>query len=170
MRVFLNELALADAWTSTSSVHPSPTDILQARQRQPVLRDALYCTHGMGGVRTPGGVPLSRAAQELPRDTRLQFFEWVAKHGPFVEDDREAIDEDLFFFEASPVEELGFRTSPPRASEGLQNFTFPDPEGGRDIVCFWPAKVSTAAIRMYFDWPAQRGASRLRVVYIGPHI
>lgn len=316
MRVFLNELALADAWTSTSSVHRPLTDILQARQRQPVLRDALYCAHAMGGVRTPGGVPLSRAAQELPRDTRLQFFEWVAKHGPFVEDDREAIDEDLFFFEEDEVTDLGlgeaarrirteqraatlspvhtdqsrfvrdplnivqgFRDNPitevavpnytkpeplvevlrtidpepdnwidfletcrrrfdllrigphcddtlrhfpyvPSAARrivqllnvlqrvsaemdldgrlsptGLEirntffagrrawfsdessarkrrprNFTFPDPEGGQDIVCFWHGKVSTAAIRMYFDWPAQRGASRLRVVYIGPHI
>ena len=51
-----------------------------------------------------------------------------------------------------------------------QMFTFPDPEGGDDITCFWHAKVSTAALRIHFDWPVQRGATRLRVAYIGPHI
>ena len=51
-----------------------------------------------------------------------------------------------------------------------RNFTFPDPEGGNDIVCFWHGKVSTAAIRIHFDWPVEPGARRLRVVYIGPHI
>ena len=51
-----------------------------------------------------------------------------------------------------------------------RNFTFPDPEGGDDIVCYWHGKVSTAAIRMHFDWPVQRGARHIRVVYIGRHI
>ena len=107
MRVFLNELALAEAWTSTSSVHRPLTDILQARRRQPVLRDALYCARGMGEVPTPDGIPLSRAAQALPRDTRLQLFEWIAKRGPFIEDDRHTIDEDLFFFDEDDVTDLG---------------------------------------------------------------
>ena len=316
MRVFLNELALADAWISTSSVHRPLTAILQARRQQPVLRDALYCAQGMGGVRTPAGIPLCRAAQELPRDTRLQLFEWIAKHGPFIEDDRQFIDEDLFFFEEDDVTDLGLgeaarriraelraatlspvenersrfsgnsldvvhgfpqepidRISVPNYTEsgplveilraldpnptnwhdfleicrhrfdllhigphcdetlgrfpympaagrriiellnilqriraemdstgrlspaGLelrnefftgrrawfsdesegrrqrpQKFTFPDPAGGNDIVCFWHGKVSTAAIRIHFDWPVTPGAKRLRVVYIGPHI
>ena len=318
MRVFLNELALADAWTSTSSVHQPLTEILQARQRQPVLRDALYCARGIGEVRTPAGIPLFRAAQGLPRDTRLQLFEWIAKHGPFIEDDRQVIDEDLFFFKEDDVTDLGlgeaarriraelraatlspvqnehsrFAGSPlgvvhgfpdepiaqvpvpvpnyteseplvevlrtldpdptnwhdflevcrhrfdllrigPHCDETLgrfpympaagrriiellnvlqriraemdcagrlsptglellnrfftgrralfsdesvvrkqrpQKFTFPDPEGGNDIVCFWHGKVSTAAIRIHFDWPVERSAQRLRVVYIGPHI
>ena len=316
MRVFLNELALADVWTSTSSVLRPLSDILQARRRQPVLRDALYCARGMAGIRTPAGIPLSRAAQDLPRDTRVQLFEWIAKHGPFIEDDRQVIDEDLFLFEEEDVTDLGlgeaarriraelraatlspvgsersrFSGSPldvvhgfpdepiaqvpvPNYTEseplvevlrtldpnpgnwhgfldacrhrfdllhiglhcdetlgrfpympaagrriiellnvlqriraemdragrlsptGLelrysffsgrralfsdesearkqrpQNFTFPDPEGGNDIVCFWHGKVSTAALRIHFDWPVEPGVRRLRVVYIGPHI
>ena len=316
MRVFLNELALADAWTSALSVHQPLASILEARQRQPVLRDALYCAGGMGGVRTPAGIPLSRAAQELPRDTRLQLFEWIGKRGPFIEDDRQIIDEDLFFFDEDEVTDLGLgeaarriraelhaatlspvgndhprfaasllgvvhgfpddpiaQVSVPNYTEpeplvevlrtldpnpgnwhdflevcrhrfdglhigthcdetigrfpympaagrriiellnvlqrirgemdhagrlsptGLElrntfftgqrawfsdesenrkrrprNFTFPDPEGGNDLVCFWHGKVSTAAIRIHFDWPLGRSPERLRVVYIGPHI
>ena len=316
MRVFLNELALADAWTSVSSVKRPLKAILEARQEQPVLREALYCARGMGGVRTPSGMPLSRAAQQLPRDTRVQLFEWIAKYGPFIEDNRQFIDEDLFFFEEDDVTELGlgeaarririklhaatlslaahkhsrFAANPLRVVHGLpdepiahvdvanfteseplvdilrtldpnpatwqdfledcrhrfdllrigphcdetlahlpympaagrqiiqllnilqsiraemdsggslsstglelrnrffigkrarfsdeserrkrqpQRFTFPDPEGGEDITCFWHGKVSTAAVRIHFDWPVQCGAKRLRVAYIGPHI
>ena len=270
----------------------------------------------MGGVLTPTGLSLARAAQELPRDTRVQLFEWIAKHGPFIESDRQPIDEDLFFFEDNDVTDLGlgeaarriraelraatlspvgnkqarFSGSPlsvvqgfpdepiaqvaidnytdsaaavdvlhaldpdptnwqdlleacrhrfdlldigPHCDETLghfsympaagrrivellkilqrmkgemdytgqlssiglelhtefftgrrawfsdeserrkrkpQKFTFPDPEGGDDIVCFWHGKVSTAAIRVHFDWPIQSGTRRIRIVYIGRHI
>ena len=51
-----------------------------------------------------------------------------------------------------------------------QKFTFPDPECENDIVCFWHGKVSTAAIRVYFDWPIKPGTRRIRIAYIGPHI
>lgn len=316
MLVFLNELALADVWQSTASMEQPLTAILQARQRQPVLRDALYCARGFGRVETPAGVPLSRAAQALPRDTRVQLFQWIANYGPFIEDNRQAIDEDVFFFEEEDVTDLGlgeaarrirveqtvatwspgadapsrFASSPLRVVHGLpdepiaevdvtnyteserladalralpprpanwqdfledcrhrfdllrigehcdttlmrlsympaaarriiellnilqriraemdrsgslspaglqlrdrfftgkrawfsdeserrkqnpKRFTFPDPEGGNDITCFWHGKVSTAPIRMHFDWPVEDGAKPLRIAYIGRHI
>lgn len=316
MYVFLNELALADAWTSTSAIRQPLTAILRARQQQPVLRDALYCARGFGGVQTPAGLPLSRAAQALPRDTRVQLFEWIAKFGPFIEDHRQPIDEDLFFFGEDDVTDLGlgeaarrirvehraatlspvvdehsrFAASPLSVVHGLPDepiaevdvtnythlarlsgdlrtldpnpanwqafleecryrfdllhigthcdetltrlpympaagrriiellnvlqriraemnhngslsptglelrdrffigkgawfsdesesrkrkpskFTFPDPEGGNDITCFWHGKVSTEAIRMHFDWPVKCGTKPLRIAYIGRHI
>ena len=316
MRIFLNELALADAWTSTSSVHRPLNQILQVRQQEPLLRDALYCARRMGEVRNAAGIDLFRAAQKLPRDTRVQLFEWIAKRGPFIENDRQFIDEDLFFFDDVEVTDLGlgeaarriradlraatlslvgnkhsrFSGSPLSVIQGFpdeiiaevpvpnyteskslvdvlramapsptnwhdfldvcrhrfnllhigphcdatlgrlpympvarrqimellnvlqrvraemndagqlspqglelrntfftgerawfsnesesrrnrpRDFTFPDPGGGNDVVCFWHGKVSTAAIRIHFDWPVDPGARRLRVVYIGQHI
>lgn len=107
MRVFLNELALADAWTSAASVERPLRAILQARLTQPVLRNALYCARATPGVETPAGVPLHLAAKQLPRDTRVQLYDWMSKHGPFIDDDRQDIDQDLFFFEDDEVTELG---------------------------------------------------------------
>lgn len=316
MRIFLNELALADAWTSVSSAHLMLADILRTRQQQPVFRDALYCAQALGGTLTPAGVTLARAAQELPRDIRVLLFEWIAKRGPFIENDRQTIDEDLFFYEDEDVTDLGLGEAARRlraelraatlspvgnqhsrfsgsslsvvqgfpdepnheiiidnytesaaavevlhtlkpdpinwqdlleacrhrfdllhigshcdetlgrlpyipaagrriiellkvlqgikaemgatgrlSTKGLElrnkfftgerawfsdesegrkkkpeKFTFPDPEGGNDIVCFWHGKVSTAAIRVHFDWPIQSGMTRLRIAYMGPHI
>ena len=316
MRVFLNELALAESWTSTASIQQPLADVLQARQQQPVLRDSLYCARGFGGVQTAAGIPLFRAAQALPRDARVQLFAWIANFGPFIEDNRQVIDQDMFFFGKAEVTELGlgeaarriranhnaatlspvgdershFASSPLRVVHGLPDepiaevnvpnytkseplaealrtlepnptnwqefledcrhrfdllrigayceetltrlpyipaagkqiiellnvlhriraeidhagalsptglelrqrfftgkralfsdeskrrkqtpgkFTFPDPDGGNDITCFWHGKISTARIRIHFDWPVKRGSTHLRVVYIGPHI
>lgn len=316
MRVFLNELALADAWSSPSSIQQPLKEILQARRLRPALRNKLYCAGGMSGVPTSSGMPLSQAAQKLPRDMKVQLLEWVTKRGPFIEDDRQAIDEDLFYFGDDDVTHLGLgeatrrllakslaatlspvqdehshfaptrlgvvhglrekpiahvcvpnyielaalaeclealeadpknwqdllelcrkrfdllligphceevlapypfspaagrkiikllktlheikaemdhsgRLSPAglelrsmffsgeRASFSDESetrkqkpgmFTFPDPGGGSDIVCFWHGKISTPAFRMYFDWPVESPARRLRVVYIGPHL
>ena len=281
-----------------------------------MLRDSLYCTRGMASVPIPSGIPLSHAAQKLPHDMRIQLLSWINKYGPFIEDDRIAIFEDLFFFENEDVTELGIgeaarrirakintatlsptgnlssrfggdeldvvhgllenpiaRISVPNytdinrlvkilaglvpapknwgellevcrsrfdllhigpncdktiarfpyipaagrriisllgilqqimtetdsagrlsqtglelhknyftgeeacfsdESESRRNqpkkFTFPDPDGGNNFVCFWHGKVRTAAIRIYFDWPVEPGKRRIRIVYIGPHI
>ena len=107
MRVFLNELALAEAWTSVPSACRILAEILNARHQQSMLRDALYCTQRMSSVLISSGKSLSHAAQELPRDMRIQLFSWISKHGPFVEDDRQFISDDLFYFENDDVTELG---------------------------------------------------------------
>ena len=51
-----------------------------------------------------------------------------------------------------------------------QTFTFPDPDGGGTLVCYWHGKVSTGSLRVHFEWPIERPSERLRVVYIGPHL
>lgn len=50
------------------------------------------------------------------------------------------------------------------------NFTFPDPAGGANLICFWHGKISHQGFRMYFEWPPAMPTERLRVVYIGPHL
>ena len=53
-----------------------------------------------------------------------------------------------------------------------KKFTFPDPDGGDNFVCYWHGKITTAtiAIRIYFDWPVGPDKRRIRIVYIGRHI
>ena len=261
-------------------------------------------------------MPLSLAATELPRDIRIQLFEWIANRGPFIDEDRQALDEDLFFFQEHEVTDLGLGEAARRICAGLlaaslspvrspssrfarselgvvhgfpeepiaqvavanytdcervtevlrtldpdaqtwaelltdcrrrfdllhigphcdgtlgrlpfnpaagrriitlldilqrikaemsgagelsrkgielrntffsgrtarfsdesetrkrrrRDFTFPDPAGGDDIVCFWHGKIATSGIRIHFDWPVADGQNALRVVYIGPHL
>ena len=57
-----------------------------------------------------------------------------------------------------------------RRKRSLGRFTFPDPAGGESLTCFWHGKVGHGAFRMHFEWPLEKPAGRLRVVYIGPHL
>ena len=161
-RVFLNELALADVWTSTSSVHRPLSDILQARRRQPVLRDALYCARGMAGIRTPAGIPLSRAAQDLPRDTRVQLFEWMAKHGPFIEDDRYVVERFQAMVDGdirrSPGDEKTAkgRRKATRTTVSLKNVQALRPARNEIIVCTG-LRIRGSGIQYWVPW--QRGSS-----------
>ena len=52
-------------------------------------------------------VTLLDIARRLPRDKFRMLLQWTAKKGPFMEDDRQEIDEDLFHFEEEDVTELG---------------------------------------------------------------
>ena len=262
------------------------------------------------------GVTLANVAQTMPRDKKNQLLAWVSKRGPFIESDRQTVEDDLFFFGETEVTDLGlgeaarrimvslcaavfsvvndegsrFSTTPLRVMQGLpddvvdcidvpnywdgmvlsraladlapepatwnellsscrevsdrlvvgshcdkilaphpysprigrrikellevlqllmlemnpdgslthtgntllqkffvgkrapfsdesasrkQNpsaFTFPDPEGGGTLTCYWHGKVSFKAYRLHFEWPVQPPRERLRVAYIGPKI
>ena len=131
MRVFLNELALAEAWTATSLVRQTLADILRARQEQSALRNALYCARGMATVQTPAGIPIFQAALDLPRDMRILLLSWINKFGPFIEDDRLAIDEDLFYFECDDVTDLGLGEAARRLQSNLNAATL-SPIGNED--------------------------------------
>ena len=262
------------------------------------------------------GVTLSSVAQTMPRDKRNQLFAWVSKRGPFIESDRQTVEDDLFFFDDTEVTDLGlgeaarrivvslcaavfsvvydresrFSATPLSITQGFPDelvgcinlpnyrdgmalsravadlapepatwnellsscrevydrlivgshcdeiltphpyspaigrrikellevlqhlmlemnpdgslthtgntlrqqyfvgerapfsdestsrkrnpaaFTFPDPEGGGALTCYWHGKVSFKAYRMHFEWPAKPPRKRLRVAYIGPKI
>ena len=53
------------------------------------------------------GVSLAKVGRGLPRDKRVLLFQWVSKKGPFIEDDRQATDDDLFLFDGEDVTCLG---------------------------------------------------------------
>ena len=53
------------------------------------------------------GVRLAEVGRQLPRDKRGLLFQWVTKKGPFIEDDRQEADDDLFLFDGEDVTNLG---------------------------------------------------------------
>lgn len=49
--------------------------------------------------------------------------------------------------------------------------TFPDPEDpGASIFAHWHGKIRHRFFRMHFEWPVPPGASRLKVLYLGPKL
>lgn len=320
MRAYVNELALAQACAAASPPHGPLQELLEARRRYEGLKRALFCARAMPQVEVRDGLSLGGVGRQLPRDDRNRLFGWTDKQGPFIDDDRQAVEPDAFWFGDDEVTEGGlgeaarrclssqpaaafspihqttsrFAENPlavihglipdeviarvqvpnyvdaatlaeatqaaepepktwtdalaqarqrfdrlligrhcdstlsrhpfnlsqsrrvfqllgvlqvimqemddggqlsdegkllrqehfvgeeawfsdesetrKRRKRSLERFTFPDPAGGESLTCFWHGKIGHGAFRMHFEWPPEKPAGRLRVVYIGPHL
>ena len=107
MRAYVNELALAEACAAAKPEHVPLEALLAARYQHHVLADALFCARGLLGTRVRSNLCLRDLGDKLPHDKRRLFFQWTATKGPFIDDDRQAIDQDLFLFGEDEVTDLG---------------------------------------------------------------
>lgn len=98
VRVFVNELALRESCAATSPPYAPLESLLRTRQRHPSIAKVLYCPGTMSSIEIRSGVTLSSVVRTMPRDVRNQLFAWIGKMGPFIEDDRQSVESDLFFF------------------------------------------------------------------------
>ena len=98
MRAYVNELALAEACAAASPEETPLLALLEGRHRHPVLASALFCARAMPATSVREGLLLRDLGQRLPRDQRQMFFAWTAKQGPFIDDDRQPAELDLFVF------------------------------------------------------------------------
>ena len=104
MRAYVNELALAEACSVAVPEQRPLLALLEGRHCHPALASALYCTKAMPLTRVREGVQLRDLAQQLARDQKRMFFAWTDKGGPFVEDDRQPVELDLFVFGEDEIE------------------------------------------------------------------
>ena len=107
VRAYINELALAEACAAARPEHAPLEALLAARHRHDSLANALFCARGLLGMGVRPNLCLGDLGGKLPHDRRRLFFQWTATRGPFIEDDRQAIDQDLFLFGDDEVTDLG---------------------------------------------------------------
>lgn len=107
MRAFVNELALAEACAAEPIPHSPLEALVEARQRFPVFGRALYCARGMPSTRVGDTQTLADIVRTLPRDKIGLVFQWLVNKGPFIEDDRQPLDDDIFVFGDDDVTEMG---------------------------------------------------------------
>lgn len=107
MRLYVNERSLAAPHASAALVASKISGFLQSRVRHPALRRSIYCARLLPDLQLGDGQLLRAAVQSLPPPVRTLFFGWVASQGPFLDDEREEIADDLFFFEEEEVTEEG---------------------------------------------------------------
>ena len=98
MRAYINELALAEACATASPEEAPLLALLEGRHRHAVLARTLFCARAMSATPVREGLLLRDLGQRLPRDQRQLFFAWTAKQGPFIDDDRQPAELDLFVF------------------------------------------------------------------------
>ena len=107
VRAYINELALAEACASARLEHAPLEALLAARHQHDSLAKALFCARGLLRTGVRPNLFLGDLGRKLPHDRRQLFFQWTATRGPFIEDDRQAIDQDLFLFGDDEVTDLG---------------------------------------------------------------
>ena len=107
MRVFVNELALGEACAASSPPHAALEKLLLLRQRSALVREVLYCAGDIGRTQVKPGLDIAAVASRMPRDRRSLLLNWVNRMGPFIESDKQVVDDDLFHFEDIEVTDLG---------------------------------------------------------------
>lgn len=105
-RVFVNDLSVA-GFPDRETVRMSLNSLLNARRDAPSLSRTLYCSRDLTGVRGASGETLISAVQSFPRDERLAILQWIAARGPFLEDEREPTEDDLYYYGDVDVTDQG---------------------------------------------------------------
>ena len=105
MRVFLNDLSLREL-PSAEVLRSALLAILKARQ-SPRFARSFFCSRQTGKIAALAGEPLINSVRHLPRDLKIAFIGWLAKSGPFLEDERMASEDDLYYVLKDDVTDLG---------------------------------------------------------------
>ena len=124
MRVFVNELALRESCAATTPLYAPLEALLRTRQNHPVIAHVLYCPRTMSSIEIRAGVTLFSVVRTMPRDIRNQLFAWIGKRGPFIEDDRQSVENDLFFFGDCEVTDGGLGEAARRIVASLRAAVF----------------------------------------------
>lgn len=107
MRLYWNELALSEAHVSREVAAEAIEDFLSARYARAALARAVYCARTLPDTVLGDGQPLKAIVPNLKPEVRSAFYRWASASGPFLEDQREAFDDDLFLLGAIEVTDLG---------------------------------------------------------------
>lgn len=107
MRAYVNELALAEACAAANPEHAPLEALLEARRQYPALVSGLFCARNMPSTEVRPNLSLREVGGQLPPEKQRLLFEWTGKKGPFIDDDRQVMDQDLFLFGDDEVTELG---------------------------------------------------------------
>lgn len=105
--MFVNELALSEACAAASPPHRALERLLLIRKQSDLIRRVLYCAGSMSRTEVRPGLTIAAVAGSMSRDRRSLLLNWVNQKGPFIEADRLAVDDDLFYFGDIEVTELG---------------------------------------------------------------
>lgn len=103
----MNERSLTEPHVSARAVADRISDFLKARARSPAMRRGVYCARLLPHLRLGNGQQLGAAVRVLPTPIRTLFFGWVASQGPFLDDEREEIADDLFYHQGEEVTDEG---------------------------------------------------------------
>ena len=140
--------------------------LLKERARFVMLRRALHASRALPNVQLADGGLLRNVVAKLDAQTRQQLFAWTATQGPFHEDFREDIDDDLFFFDSFEVTEEGLGEAARQQLFGLDaaSFSLPNAFDYTPITVIQGfADDPIASIEVKNTWDGARTATEIEV-------
>lgn len=123
MRFYVNDLSVDAGFPDHAAFETAILGLLQTRQKQH-LRRRLICSRQFCSRLAYGDVPIMRAAQRLGRDERALLLGWITNSGPFLDDDRQEEELDLFSFEGVDVTDQGLGEAARRLKHGFDARTY----------------------------------------------
>jgi len=161
VRLFLNETSLV-GMSGLDQVTEYFNALMGARLRSPNLSRVLYCSRKTSDVQALHGERLLKTVTQMPRDKRGAILAWLGKSGPFMDDDREETDDDLYHLGTTDVTDLGPGEAARQHQRGLDArlLSFANAEGKVSFsytpLCvvqgFPDEPVATAQIRNTWDF------------------
>lgn len=88
------------------SLRSTLRELMHARARSLNLTRILHCTRSTSTINGVRDVPMISSISRFPRDERNLIINWLAKSGPFIDDDRTEVDDDLYYLGDHEVTEL----------------------------------------------------------------
>ena len=141
MRWFVNDLSVQGQFASDEAFVTALASLLRLR-RKPFLERTIYCARDV--LRNRAAVGNQTVAEVLRacayRDFKNLALGWLDKFGPFVEDDRQAEENDYFEYSGFDVTDQGLGEAARRSAAQMVGGTFSFPGGVIDF-CLHPLIV-----------------------------
>jgi hypothetical protein len=129
MRIFLNELSIDGGFPSREAVRATLMELVRTRNRSRQLEKSLYCSFSLPSRRGWAPETLQETLATFRRDEKAQILGWLSQRGPFLEQDRQAEENDFFSFEGEDVTELGLGEAARRLLHGSEAAVYSLSEG-----------------------------------------
>ncbi|UQR61600.1 hypothetical protein LRP30_32965 [Bradyrhizobium sp. C-145] len=99
-------------------------ELVAARSRCRHLAKTLYCSFALPNRRGWPPETLQQTIASFSRDEKTQVLAWLSQRGPFLEQDRQDVENDLFFFETEDVTDLGLGEAARRLTHRSQSAVY----------------------------------------------
>jgi len=192
MEWHINDLSLSGQFANSEAFRMALTPILQLRAKRNVLRSRFFCSRTL--VTRPVTVDALNLQQAVMAVRDKNYIKlvltWMSGAGPFWDDDRVVVPDDLFYFEDEDVTDQGLGEAARRVLLGAQacaySFTGPSVRFERsplvveclsdaqEVLNFWDAQAVEAEVGMVRpeSWTnlLDLAAQRLPNIILAPEI
>lgn len=125
MRWYLNDSSLQGQFATERAFVDEIAELAKLKMQLPVSGSQLYCTNKLSLTEVTRGASCNEAIVRAARvDERRLILSWIAKSGPFLEDDRMPEEEDYFEFEGLDVTDHGLGEAARREKNGDDSGVF----------------------------------------------